>query len=143
MRSRLRDVCQRFFCISPRTGCCWVLDKTRIQYDSAHFYPFILFTGVDIPGIKQVIMVRPPSLEHSIIQAMGRAGRLTESGQRAFSLLYILFNAQDCTGLPPSMVQLLKGDTCVKKCLRKTFEGNYATELVSGSSLCCNRCDRL
>ena len=99
------------------------------------------FLGVDIPGLKQVIMVRPPSLEHAIVQASGRAGRLTQSGQRAFTLTYILYNAQDCTGLPESMVELLKGSRCVKQCLRSQFEGVYSSELVSGSSRCCNRCD--
>ena len=99
--------------------------------------------SVDIPDLRQVILVRPPSVEHAIVQAMGRAGRLTASGQRAFTLTYILFNAQDCTGLPDSMVQLLKGNQCVKQCLRSHFEGTYTSELPTGTSLCCNRCDLL
>ena len=79
------------------------------------------FLGVDIPGLKQVIMVRPPSLEHAIVQASGRAGRLTQSGQRAFTLTYILYNAQDCTGLPESIVrfyfaQVLNGTQRASAC---------------------------
>ena len=77
-----------------------------------------MLLGIDIPNVQQIILVRPPNKEHSIVQvhfetelpilkpcyarlvqAMGRAGRVSVSGTRARTLLYILYNSQVLLGL--------------------------------------------
>ena len=107
-------------------------------------------------------MVRPPNLEHAVVQvdilqltiikamfvltaqAMGRAGRLTSTGQRGFSLLYLLYNAQDLganvAGLSRVVDQLCRGEGCKKLLLRSSFVGEYAAELTPGEN-CCSACD--
>ena len=78
---------------------------------------------------------------------MGRAGRLTSSGQRAFSQLYLLYNAQDLggnvKGLSPVIEQLCRGEGCKKQLLRSSFEGVYGTDLVAGARNCCSACDEM
>lgn len=108
-------------------------------------------------------MVRPPNVEHAVVQvyqssdfkacvfylpqAMGRAGRMTSTGQRAFSLLYLLFNAQDLganvVGLSKCVAELCRGEGCKKQLLRSSFEGAYAAELVPGAANCCSACDMM
>ena len=81
------------------------------------------------------------------MQAIGRAGRLTSTGQRAFSLLYLLYNAQDLganvTGLSRGIDELCRGKGCKKLLLRSSFEGKYAAELVPGAANCCCGCDKM
>ena len=76
---------------------------------------------------------------------MGRAGRKTNTGQRAFSLLYVLFNSQDLganvRGLSAGVDKLCRGDGCKKQLLRSTFEGTYTSDLVAGDTNCCSACD--
>ena len=76
---------------------------------------------------------------------MGRAGRLTSTGQRGFSLLYLLYNAQDLganvTGLSRGVEQLCRGDGCKKLLLRSSFVGDYAAELTPDEK-CCSACDQ-
>ena len=56
-----------------------------------------MLLGVDLKDVQQVFLVRPPNLEHSLVQAMGRAGRMSVAGTRSRTLLYILYNAQVCS----------------------------------------------
>ena len=92
-------------------------------------------------------MVRPPNIEHAVVQALGRAGRKKRTGQRAFSLLYLLFNAQDLganvKGLSSGIEKLCRGEGCKKQHLRSLFEGDYTKDLVAGAANCCNACDKM
>ena len=151
-----------------------------------------MLLGIDIPNVQQIILVRPPNKEHSIVQvncetirinvsgeglhylnclvmldgdlvqAMGRAGRVSASGTRARTLLYILYNSQVLLGLNlrkywtqvvqdlgknvedmSSVVRTLckSTDTCLKAILRKSFVGTYTSDLQEHNDFCCNICD--
>ena len=94
----------------------------------------------------QVIMVRPPDMEHAVVQALGRAGRKKSTGQRGFSLLYLLYNAQDLgavKGPSPGIERLCRGEGCKKQHLRSLFEGVYTKDLVAGDVACCHTCDKV
>ena len=85
-------------------------------------------------------MVRPPDMEHAVVQALGRAGRKKSTGQRGFSLLYLLYNAQDLgvvKGPSPGIERLCRGEGCKKQHLRSLFEGVYTKDLVAGDVACC------
>ena len=149
-----------------------------------------MLLGIDIPNVQQIILVRPPNKEHSIVQvhsespginfsfitklsiwkhcyahlvqAMGRAGRVSCQGTRARTLLYILYNSQVLLGLNlrkywtqvvqdlgknvedmSSVVRTLckSTDTCLKAILRKSFVGTYTSDLQEHNDFCCNICD--
>ena len=148
-----------------------------------------MLLGIDIPNVQQIILVRPPNKEHSIVQvncetirinvsgegllylnclvmldgdlvqAMGRAGRVSASGTRARTLLYILYNSQVQLGLV-SLSQTIQDlgknvsdmsdvvrtlckstDTCLKAILKRSFVGSYASDVQEHKDFCCNICD--
>ena len=80
-------------------------------------------------------------------QGMGRAGRLLENGERQFSMVSLLFNAQDLSvkGMSEEIKLLCRTkDICLKQVLRSCFVGKYSTNLTPGSSdSCCSVCDLL
>ena len=103
-----------------------------------------LLLGVNLPGVNLVVMVRPPSLHHALVQACGRAGRLLPNGQRETSMVAVLFNAQDlCVKDMSSGMKELCSNTeeCLKQRMRAVFVGEYATSLPTASSWCCSNCD--
>ena len=103
-----------------------------------------LLLGVNIPGVNLVVMVQPPSKAHSLVQACGRAGRLTESGLRETSMLVCLYNSQDLSdkNIDPVVKELCtNSEKCMKQVLQETFVGSYATSLQSACSWCCSTCD--
>ena len=104
-----------------------------------------LLLGVNIPGVNLVIMVRPPSLQHALIQACGRAGRLLENGLRETSMITVLFNSQDLSvkGMSQGMKDLCTNtETCLKEGLRSSFVGEYVTSSTAPSHWCCSNCDK-
>ena len=121
-----------------------------------------MLLGVDIPDVQQIVMLRPPNMEHSVVQvsshpqywtlfkpvqqAMGRAGRLTASGARTRTLLYVLFNSQDLgsnvKGMTDGMRQLcLSSDTCLRALLKRKFVGEYDAGNVAIPGFCCSVCE--
>ena len=104
-----------------------------------------LLLGVNIPGVNLVIMVRPPSLQHALIQACGRAGRLLKNGLREKSMITVLFNSQDLSvkGMSQGMKELcMNTETCLKEVLRSAFVGEYVTSSATSSHWCCSNCDK-
>ena len=106
-------------------------------------------------------MVRPPNLPHAVVQVyislhlalidlsqgMGRAGRLLPNGERQFSMVTLLYNAQDLSvkGMSEDIKMFCRTrDHCLKKVLRSCFVGGYSVDLSPGSSnSCCSVCDKL
>ena len=98
-------------------------------------------------------------LNGDLVQAMGRAGRVSASGTRARTLLYILYNSQVLLGLNllsqviqdlgknvkdmSGVVRTLckSTDTCLKAILRKSFVGTYASDVQEQKDFCCSICD--
>ena len=81
-----------------------------------------------------------------LVQACGRAGRLTAAGARTRTLLYVLFNSQDLgsnvKGMTNGMRQLcLSSDTCLRVLLKEKFVGNYDSSCVTTPGFCCSVCD--
>ena len=105
-----------------------------------------LLLGVNIPGVNLVVMVRPPSKEHALVQACGRAGRLKENGLRETSMIVCLFNSQDLSekNISPGVKELCtNNNTCLKQQLRQVFVGDYPDSTSSAAaSWCCSNCDR-
>lgn len=81
-------------------------------------------------------------------QALGRAGRITATGARRHTLLYVLFNSQDLgrnvRDMTEGMRQLcLSSTTCLRELLKKRFVGNYVSSSVPSPGFCCSVCDKL
>ena len=76
---------------------------------------------------------------------MGRAGRLLPNGERQFSMVTLLYNAQDLAvkGMSEEMKLFCRtSDICLKKVLRSCFVGEYSVDLaLSSSNSCCSVCD--
>ena len=125
-------------------------DEAVIQHRRSDILLFLttsrLLLGVNIPGVNLIIMVRPPSQQHALIQACGRAGRLLPTGQRETSMIMVLYNAQDLgvKGMSPAVRDLCNNTTsCLREQLRSDFVGEYAScNTSSGLSWCCNNCDK-
>ena len=95
----------------------------------------------------------------NLVKAMGRAGRVSSSGTRARTLLYILYNSQVLPGLNllnhaiqdlgknvTDMSEVVRtlcksSDTCLKTILKKSFVGNYASDVQEHKDFCCSVCD--
>ena len=104
-----------------------------------------LLLGVNIPGVNLIIMVRPPSQQHALVQACGRAGRLLENGLRETSMIMVLYNSQDLAvrGMSEGVRDLCTNtETCLREQLRSAFVGEYAATTTSASHWCCNNCDK-
>ena len=78
---------------------------------------------------------------------MGRAGRLLGNGERQFSMVSVLYNAQDLSvkGMSEEIKLFCRTkDLCLKQVLRNCFVGEYSVDLSPGSSnSCCSVCDLL
>ena len=78
---------------------------------------------------------------------MGRAGRLLANGERQFSMVTVLYNAQDLAvkGMSEEMKLFCRTkDQCLKEVLRACFVGRYSVDLSPGSTTsCCAGCDNL
>ena len=92
---------------------------------------------------------------------MGRAGRVTPTGMRAQTVLYVLFNSQVrslelkalCTPLSKDLGNNVKGmsdgvrklclssQTCLRSLLKGTFVGEYAASEPLPRGTCCSVCD--
>ena len=104
-----------------------------------------LLLGVNIPGVNLVIMVRPPSQQHALVQACGRAGRLLKNGKRETSMIVVLFNSQDLAvkGMSEGVRGLCTNtETCLREQLRSAFVGDYTATTTPASHWCCNNCDK-
>ena len=104
-----------------------------------------LLLGVNIPGVNLVIMVRPPSQQHALVQACGRAGRLLKTGLRETSMIVVLFNSQDLAvkGMSEGVRDLCTNtETCLREQLRSAFVGEYAATTSPASHWCCSNCDK-
>ena len=103
--------------------------------------------GVDISSISVIIIVRPPNMAHTIVQAMGRSGRRSSvhPGLRPMSITYLLYNASDLAvkGISEDVKQICaSSDMCSRQLLRKLFVGEYTDTIQEGGVHCCRSCDR-
>ena len=106
-----------------------------------------MLLDASLPDARHIVFVRPPKLEHTVVQAMSRSGPLLPSGERQTSLVTMLYNAKDldAKGISEGMKKLCESKTrCLKEILRSMFVGDYSVDLIAGSSLaCCSVCDTL
>lgn len=78
---------------------------------------------------------------------MGRAGRVTASGERSRTLMYVLYNAQDIgrnvLGMSDVVRQVCQStETCLREVLKRCFVGDYAEAAKPTPGFCCSTCDR-
>ena len=95
--------------------------------------------GVDIPSIRNVIHIAPPSSVKAYFQETGRAGR---DGKLSNATLY--YNNRDIAknraGMAEDMRQFcLSGNTCIRKQLLKSLDYEQS-EPIYPQHLCCNMC---
>ena len=77
---------------------------------------------------------------------MGRAGRISETGDRTRTIVYLMFNSQDLgqnvRGMTDGMRNLcLATDTCLRTILKQRFVGEYAPSAQATPGFCCSVCD--
>ena len=106
-----------------------------------------MFLEANLPDVRHTVFARPPKLQHTVVQAMGRSGQLLPNGGRQTSLVTILYNEKDiqAKGISEKMKLLCKSKKrCLREMLRSMFVGNYSVDLNLASSLdCCSVCDIL
>ena len=126
-----------------------------------------MLLGTHVPGLRRVILVRPPDTEHSIVQvrihllrcsylspfwqqhfqAVGRAGRLLDSGKREQSVLYLCYNDQDLgqnkKQLTDNVRKICRSkDKCLNVMLKSMFVGEYPINNEPNMGSCCSVCDK-
>ena len=93
--------------------------------------------GVDLPNVKEVIHISPPSNIENYVQEIGRAGR---SGSQSFATLYYNNSdiASNITHIDKNMKQYCRETLCLRKYLMNYFEFQCATQKD-----CCSNCNAM
>ena len=98
--------------------------------------------GVDIPSVKQIIHLEPPSSLEAYMQQVGRGGRNSEENVKA--VLY--YNNSDISKNVKHMTDemrkycLMGTDTNEPQCLRAYLIRHFNFE-VNKQNICCSNCD--
>jgi superfamily II DNA helicase RecQ len=102
--------------------------------------------GLDIEDVQVVIMVRPPTRLHALIQSWGRAGRLQKNGKRKLVLCIVLWNnhdvASNIVGMTEEMSQFCKNpkNRCLRELLAEYFYSPENCLPAVEKRLCCSVC---
>jgi superfamily II DNA helicase RecQ len=138
-------------------NCPWVLnwsDVGEITKDvignrkdiSLYITTCLMEMGLDIDDVQVVIMVRPPTRLHALIQSWGRAGRLQRNGKRKLVLCIVLWNnhdvASNIAGMTEEMAQFCKNKDgrCLRELLAEYFYCPETCLPVVEKRLCCSVC---
>jgi superfamily II DNA helicase RecQ len=106
----------------------------------------IMEMGLDIDDVQVVIIVRPPTSLHSLLQSWGRAGRLMKNGKRKLVLCMIMWNnhdvASNMVGMTEEMAQFCKNqdNCCLRKLLAHFFYCSETCLPAVERRLCCSVC---
>jgi superfamily II DNA helicase RecQ len=102
--------------------------------------------GLDIDDVQVVIMVRPPTRLHALIQSWGRAGRLQKDGTRKLVVCIVLWNnhdvASNIAGMTEEMAQFCKNKDgrCLRELLAEYFYCPETCLPAVEKRLCCSVC---
>ena len=132
--------------------CPWVVNHSSIGLATAqsirsrggeislYLSTAVMLMGIDLKDIEVVVMVRPFSMLHSMVQACGRGGRKMIDKFRKRVIFYLLFNNSDIGAnmdVSPAVRDFCLTDSCLKKMLMDYF----GTTGEHGGTWCCSNCD--
>ena len=101
----------------------------------------VMMMGVDLKDIQIIGMVRPFSMLHSLVQAVGRGGRKTEELGKQRVVFFFLYNRSDIADNMDVSTEV-KNFCLTKKCLKKTMMDYFGGRSGSyGDEWCCSNCD--
>ena len=134
-------------------SCCpWVMNHSSIGPATAesirnrsgdislYLSTAVMLMGIDCSSIDLIVMVRPFSMLHSMVQASGRGGRKMLGEFRRKVVCYLLFNNSDISSnidVSEEVRDFCRTDGCLKLALMNYF----GTEGEAGGGWCCSNCD--
>ena len=136
------------------SSCPWVVNfssvgpatarsiREREGQISLYLTTAVMMMGIDLANIQVIGMVRPFSMLHSLVQAVGRGGRKTEEAGRQRVIFYLLYNASDIAENVDISADVR--NFCVTdECLKSTMMKYFGTHGCSENAWCCSNCDKL
>ena len=139
------------FAEDPST-CPWVVNHSSIGKATAasirsrsgeislYLSTAVMLMGIDCKDIDVVVMVRPFSMLHSIVQACGRGGRKTTEKFRKRVVFYLLFNNSDIAA-NVDVSEEVRTFCRTSECLKLTLMDYFGTVGKTGGDWCCSNCD--
>ena len=137
---------------SDPSTCPWVVNfsgvgpataksiRERSGEISLYLTTSVMLMGINLQNIEVVIMVRPFSQLHSLVQACGRGGRKMAEKGRKRVVFYLLWNKSDIADnvdISPAVRELCM----TEKCLKEVLMDHFGTEGSMGGDWCCSNCD--
>ena len=101
----------------------------------------VMLMGIDCSNIDWVVMIRPFSMLHSMVQACGRGGRKQLDNFRRRVVFFLLFNNSDI-GNNIDVSEEVRSYCRTTGCLKEALMEYFGTEGQTGNSWCCSNCDR-
>lgn len=139
------------FADSPST-CPWVVNHSSIGEATAasirnrsgeislYLSTAVMLMGIDCKEIDVVVMVRPFSMLHSMVQACGRGGRKMMDKFRRRVIFYLLFNNSDI-GANIDVSEEVRTFCRTPECLKVILMNYFGTVGKTGGDWCCSNCD--
>ena len=134
------------------SSCPWVVNhssigpvtaqsiRSRSGEISLYLTTSVMLMGLDCPDIDLVIMVRPFSMIHSLVQACGRGGRKMMDKFRRRVVFMFLFNNSDISE-NVDVSESVRELCLTKRCLKKVMMEYFGTVGKVGGHWCCSNCD--
>lgn len=101
----------------------------------------VMLMGIDCSDIDLVVMVRPFSMLHSMVQACGRGGRKRLDQFRRRVVFYLLYNNSDI-GANIDVSEEVRNFCRTPGCLKLAMMEYFGTEGKTGGIWCCSSCDK-
>ena len=114
--------------------------RSRSGEISLYLSTSVMLMGIDCHNIDIVVMVKPFSMIHSLVQACGRGGRKMMDKFRRRVVFILLFNNSDIAAnveISPAVCDLCLTKDCLKEFMMKYF----GSDGKCGGSWCCSNCD--
>ena len=122
-------------------------ESYRRRKDQINLYlsTSVMLLGLDLSNIDIIGIVRPLNMLHYLIQAAGRGGRNTGTGQRRRVVCYLLWNKSDIgsnvPGISDEVREFCETKSCLKEYLMNYFDSNNTVASSADPDWCCSNCD--
>ena len=136
-------------------SCCpWVMNHSSVGAATAesirnrsgnislYLSTAVMLMGINCSNIDLIVMVRPFSMMHAMVQASGRGGRKMLEEFRRKVVFYLLFNNSDIStniDVSEEVRDFCRTDGCLKLALMDYF----GTGGETGGGWCCSNCDEV